>query len=771
MLHRLITITVLALSLLLNSCMSDPESRKKKFVANGNKYYEKGKYREASIMFRNALKEDARFGEAHYRLALTAMKLGQIREAIGAFQRVVELQPDNLDAFRQLSDIYISVYAANPKKNAGTLKETQDLAARLKKSHPTSFEYLRLQAMLDQLASKPQEALDGYLAADKVKPNETELQVAIATMYMVLKRDSDAENLLKKLVENSKGYLRGYDLLYAFYLRSSKLAEAEQVAKLRLANNPTLVRGHIALAAHYAGVKNEQAMTSTLDGLLKESAKLPNAYDEVGAFYARLGNFEKAIQVLEQGLAKAPDEAAKKTLRLGMVEAYSRQGKIAEAQTVVESMLKLDQKDPDAIALRAHLWLLGGKPENLNTAIADLQSVVSKLPENAVLRFDLGNALMIRGDLDAAKVQLQEVLKLRPDFFPARNALAQLSLQKQDWTSALQLSQEVLSQSPNNMFGRLVRSHALMATNDYPQAKALLLETVKAYPKSRDALYQLGYLYFREKNFKGAEENFKAVYYQEPPDLRGLMGLVETYLAQNQFDLAAKVVDAEVVKYPKALAFQVARGTVAMRAGQYPQAVEIFKKVAQAQSNVPDLYMRLAESQRRSGDHTAALESWKKASDLAPTQISPLLNRATTLDSLKRRTEARPLYEQVLRIQPDQATALNNLAYLLAEEGSELDTALTLAQRAKQRAPNDPMISDTLGWIYIKKGLANNAVPIFNELTAKYPTVAVFHYHLAMAHSQRGDSAQAKRSIEAALKANPQKQELEDIKKLQQKLG
>ena len=147
------------------------------------------------------------------------------------------------------------------------------------------------------------------------------------------------------------------------------------------------------------------------------------------------------------------------------------------------------------------------------------------------------------------------------------------------------------------------------------------------------------------------------------------------------------------------------------------------------------------------------------------------MNRATTLDSLKRRTEARPLYEQVLRIQPDQATALNNLAYLLAEEGSELDTALTLAQRAKQRAPNEPMISDTLGWIYIKKGLANNAVPIFNELTAKYPTVAVFHYHLAMAHSQRGDSAQAKRSIEAALKANPQKQELEDIKKLQQKLG
>ncbi len=751
--------------------MSDPESRKKKFLANGNKYFEKGKYREASIMYRNALKEDARFGEAYYRLALTGMKLGQVGEAFNAFQRVVELQPDNLDAFRQLSDLYVASYASNPKKYAVFLKDAQDLAARMKKSHPTSFEYLRLQAMLDQIGGKSQEALDGYLAAAKLKPDDAELQVAIATVYVTLQRMDDAENTMKKMLETSKGYLRGYDLLYAFYLRGNKFAEAEGVAKLRLANNPTMVRSHISLAAHYAGMRNEAAMIAALDALLGQSAKIPNAYEEVGAFYARFGNYERSIQVLEQGLAKATDDAAKKSLRKEIVQSYSRQGKIAEAQNVVEAMLKADAKDADAISLRAHLWLLGGKPENLNSAITDLQSIVSKLPDNHAVRFDLGNALMIRGDLDAAKVQLLEVLKLRPDFYPARNALAQLSLQKQDWTAALQLSQEVLSQNPNDMFGRLVRSHALMATNDFPQAKGLLVETIKAYPKSRDALYQLGYLYFREKDFKSAEENFRAVYFQDPPDLRGLMGLLETYMAQNQYDAAAKVVDAEIAKYPKALAFQVARGTIAMRGGQHEQAVAMFKKVAQAQNNVPDLFMRLGESQRLAGDTAGALESWKRASDLAPNLVAPLLYRATALDTMKRRTEARPLYEQILRIQPDQSIALNNLAFLLAEEGTDLDMALTLAQRAKQKAPNDPMISDTLGWIYIKKGLANNAVPIFTELTSKYPTMAVFHYHLAMAHSQRGDNAQAKRALEAALKANPQKQELEDIKKLQQKIG
>jgi tetratricopeptide (TPR) repeat protein len=769
--HRLATVFILALSLLLNACLSDPESRKKKFLANGNKYFEKGKFREASIMFRNALKEDARFGEAYYRLALTSMKLGQYGEAFGSFQRAAELQPDNLDAFRQLSDLYIAAYSSNPKKFASALKDVQDLADRMKKSHPTSFEYLRLQGMLHQLANKPQEALDSYLAADKAKPNDADMQSSIAACYVALNRLPEAEELLKKLILSTKDYLRGYDFLYGIYVRTKRFDEAEQVAKQRVSGNPTLPQAHLALAAHYAGLRNEASMTATLEELIRNSGKIPSAYEDVGTFYSRIGNHPKALQTFEEGLNKLSDEGLKKNLRKGIVASHASQGRVAEAQAIVEGMLKTDPKDPDALALRAHLWLMGGKPENLNSAITDLQSIVSKRPDNPVLRFDLGNALLVRGDLDAAKVQLLEALKLRPDFFPARNALAQLSLQKQDWTAALQYSQEVLAQDPKNMFGLLVRSHALMATNDFAQAKTLLQQTIKDYPQSRDAQYQLGFVAFQEKNYKAAEENFRSIYYTDRPDPRGLMGLVETYMAQKQYDVAAKAIDAEIAKYPKALALQVARGSIAARAGQYDQAVTIFKKTVQEQSKVPDLYLRLAEAQRLAGDSSGALESWKKASELAPELIGPLLNRATTLDAMKRRAEARPLYEQILKIQPDQTIALNNLAYLMAEEGGELDAALTLAQRAKQKAPNDPMISDTLGWIYIKKGLANSALPIFNELTAKFPAVAVFHYHLAMAHSQRGDNAQARRALDAALKANPQKQELEDIKKLQQKIG
>src|SRR5262249_4460679 len=59
------------------SCSRDPNAIKARYLQNGNKYFEKGKYKEASIMYRTALQKDQKFGEAYYRLALTELKTEQ----------------------------------------------------------------------------------------------------------------------------------------------------------------------------------------------------------------------------------------------------------------------------------------------------------------------------------------------------------------------------------------------------------------------------------------------------------------------------------------------------------------------------------------------------------------------------------------------------------------------------------------------------------------------------------------------------------------------
>ena len=129
------------------------------------------------------------------------------------------------------------------------------------------------------------------------------------------------------------------------------------------------------------------------------------------------------------------------------------------------------------------------------------------------------------------------------------------------------------------------------------------------------------------------------------------------------------------------------------------------------------------------------------------------------------------MYEATLKLDPNNVVALNNLAFLIAENGGDLNDALTKAQHAKQLLPNLSEISDTLGWIYLKKNLYDSAIDIFKELVSKQPGQSTFHYHLGMALSQKGDRSRALEQLKDALKYNPPKDEKDKIQQLINRLG
>jgi uncharacterized protein HemY len=117
---------------------------------------------------------------------------------------------------------------------------------------------------------------------------------------------------------------------------------------------------------------------------------------------------------------------------------------------------------------------------------------------------------------------------------------------------------------------------------------------------------------------------------------------------------------------------------------------------------------------------------------------------------------------------PNNAVSLNNLAFLMAEHGDpgDLDQALTMAQKAKQLLPNMPEVSDTLGWIYLKKNLSGDAVDIFKELVAKVPNSSTYRFHLAKAYYQQGDKVRAADECRSALRYNPADYEKNEIQQL-----
>jgi tetratricopeptide (TPR) repeat protein len=111
-------------------------------------------------------------------------------------------------------------------------------------------------------------------------------------------------------------------------------------------------------------------------------------------------------------------------------------------------------------------------------------------------------------------------------------------------------------------------------------------------------------------------------------------------------------------------------------------------------------------------------------------------------------------YEKVLEINPQAAVAANNLAYLYSEQGANPERALELAQRAKEIAPEDPSISDTLGWILYKRGLYQRALGLLQDSAQKLPGNAEVHYHLGMTLYQLQDRAGAERALSRALEIN-----------------
>jgi predicted Zn-dependent protease len=72
--------------------------------------------------------------------------------------------------------------------------------------------------------------------------------------------------------------------------------------------------------------------------------------------------------------------------------------------------------------------------------------------------------------------------------------------------------------------------------------------------------------------------------------------------------------------------------------------------------------------------------------------------------------EAEQAFQRVLRLDPRAGAATNNLAWIYAERGANLDTALQLAQTAKATMPDQPQVNDTLGWVYFKKDMLPMAI-------------------------------------------------------------
>jgi len=202
-----------------------------------------------------------------------------------------------------------------------------------------------------------------------------------------------------------------------------------------------------------------------------------------------------------------------------------------------------------------------------------------------------------------------------------------------------------------------------------------------------------------------------------------------------------------------------------MQANEMNEAEKAFRDAIRIDDSVQISYMNLAELYRRTDRVDDAVKEYEMALAKNPKLISAHMMLGMIAEKREDLAEAKQHYQESLKINKSFAPAANNLAWIMAEEGTDLDQALYYAQVAREQAPSDPNIADTLGWIYYKKNAYLKAVSFLREAADKLHGNPVVYYHLGMTQLKKGDNAEAKKALNTALKLSDKFPGVEDARK------
>ena len=737
-------------------CSIDPETRKAQLLATGASYYEKGKFKEASLIFRRALQYDARFAPAYHRLGLAELALGRYYEAMQAFERAADLDPGNPEPYEELSDLYLTVYQTDPKRFSHLLDELEDFTRRAEDHQVPRRLTLRVRGFVEIGRQNLEKAVEYFRDAHRLDPADRRALLGLAGALGRQGRQQEAERLLSDAVETQPDFETAYDLLYDLYAAKGEQTKAESVLVRRLSRLPSSLAAHLKLAEHYHRSGQAEARDRLLERITSDPSVFPDGRLAAGDFCLRAGLLAQAESYYRAGAAADVPQSLTCRIRLAHVLAYQR--RFPDALKEVDRILDGDPNNSDARHLRGALLLETGASGAIQEAISELERLVLRQRDNPVLRYNLGRAHAAAGDLDRAIPHLLEAVQVR-DYLAPRYELGRIYLAKQQPELAVQLASEILELQPASITAAMLKATALLETKNWRQAREILRQVLSRQPANRQAQFLMANLDLREKRYRAAEPVLRRLYETAPHQPEYWWSLAQWYLAQGRFEQALETLSRPLRENPDSPELLLARATVAANAKRYDAAVRDFEQLLKIAPNDARVHERLATTYYFRGDLRSAEIHYRKARELDRNSSTATLRLALLLGELNRKEEAVTLLREALELEPDHPVALNNLAHWLAESPDGLDEALWLAQKAYQKAPASPVIAETLGSIYLKRNMSDEAIQLYQRLANDEPGRVRWWSQLAQAHLQKGDRRQALRALERALAARPSPEE------------
>jgi len=713
------------------------------FLARGRQQVEKKEYARALIEFRNASRLLPRSAEPYHEAALAYLALGDYRTAYLSLIKATEVDPNYAPAHKKLAELIGSNVAGS--KDPEVLKEAERRVQAALAIAPESTEALSALGMTEYMMGKPENATKHLEAALNKFPQNLQAAKGLASIRLNQKDFAGAEEILKKVAAESKSG-EAYVALARFYLLNSRVADAEATYRRAISINPKngAALADLARLQFSQGKKDEAEKTILALSTLPD----PQYRSFYGIYLFEQGKHAEAIKEFERRVAEDPKDRA----AFGrLVSAYLFLNRFPDAETLVRSALKKNPKDTDALLERGRLYLITSK---VTEAQNDLQQVLKLQPDSAIAHYLLAGVHRARGERLIQRDQLGEALRLDPNLLAARVALVQALIVG----GAAKTSLEIIKQAPKEQADALPllleRNWALLGTNERGELKKSIDRGLSMYPGSTDLKFQDALLKLENKDYAGCRKALDQVLAANPQYALAIGTLVKSYLVQNQPALARQTLDRFATQYPQSAPIQSMLGQYLAANGDFPGARKAFKTAIAADptllsAQVAAAYVELAD--QKFADAKRMLESIPST---PTTSVERDLGLAQLEEKMGNKMAAIPHYRRVIEADPNNLPALNSLAYLLANDGGQVDEALKYAQRAAELSPNSPFVEDTLGWVFYRKGLYSAAVQHLENAVAKNP-LPVLKYHLAMAYLKSGDVRKGRSYLERARAADP----------------
>ncbi|MEC9487831.1 MAG: tetratricopeptide repeat protein [Prosthecochloris sp.] len=379
-----------------------------------------------------------------------------------------------------------------------------------------------------------------------------------------------------------------------------------------------------------------------------------------------------------------------------------------EQENALEVFLRILEFDPaDELTLSRILWL-ELKLKHYMEAIGTLQSLIEQGSGSDKLRLTLGELYLQVGEPDKAIAIFEQLIERRPGFLPAWIALLEAAIEAEDDARFSVFLDRLLSLREMDFDRKKELARLFMLRSELDDAWVdpalqLISRIASQDPDNSDILLMRGIVLNHLEHYSRARDDFDRVLRLEPSRIQAWEEMASSYLSQDQFHHVLYTVRRakEAVRVP-ALRLLVYEGYALFRLGVYDDALSVLEGAGE-----------LVDRDSR---------SWLV--------VQLHVTRAMIYEKQGLTARSIAAYHDVLALDPDNALALNNVAYMMAEQGEQLQRALEYARKAVEQDPDNPVFLDTLGWALYRNGKPGEALGYLEKALQLKPDEPEIAEHL-----------------------------------------